>query len=74
MKGDDSLETKGSQRHIGLFCIDVSAGKCTRNCPMGLNVNEMVKCGKMDSTECINCLACVDNYPHTAISIGIKGA
>ena len=49
----------------------VSCGKCSRNCPMGLNVAEMVKSGSMDSTECINCLECVDGCPKKAISLGI---
>ncbi len=49
----------------------VSCGKCSRNCPMGLNVAEMVKSGGMDSTECINCLECIDGCPKKAISLGI---
>ncbi len=49
----------------------VSCGKCNKNCPMGLNIGEMVKSGKVDSTECINCLECVDSCPQKAISFGI---
>ncbi len=49
----------------------VSCGKCNRNCPMGLNIAEMVKSGSADSTECINCLQCVDECPKKAISFGI---
>lgn len=49
----------------------VSCGKCSRNCPMGLNIAEMVQSGNMDSTECINCLECVDGCPKKAISFGI---
>lgn len=49
----------------------VSCGKCGRNCPMGLNVAEMVKSGSMDSAECINCLECVDACPKKAIDFGI---
>ena len=49
----------------------VSCGTCSRNCPMGLNIAEMVKSGNIDSTECINCLACVDSCPKKAIRFGI---
>lgn len=33
---------------------------CTRNCPMSLDVNGMVKLGKMENPECILCGNCVD--------------
>ena len=49
----------------------VSCGKCIRNCPMSLNVVEMVQSGNMDSIECINCLECVDECPKKAISFKI---
>jgi polyferredoxin len=49
----------------------VSCGKCSRNCPMSLDIAEMVKSGSVDSTECINCLKCVDECPKNAISFGI---
>lgn len=49
----------------------VSCGKCNKSCPMGINIAEMVKSGKIDSTECINCLECVDGCPKKAISFGI---
>lgn len=49
----------------------VSCGICSRNCPMGLNIAEMVKSGNTDSTECINCLECVDGCPKKAISYEI---
>jgi len=48
-----------------------SYGKCTKNCPMSLGVAAMVKINGMDSTECINCLACVDDCPQHAIYCGI---
>ena len=50
----------------------ISCGKCTKGCPMSLNVQEMVKSGNMDSTECISCLECVDGCPKKAISCGIR--
>lgn len=49
----------------------ISCGKCSKNCPMGLNIADMVKLGVIDSTECIDCLQCVDQCPTKAISFGI---
>jgi polyferredoxin len=34
---------------------------CTRNCPMSLDVNGMVKAQKMEHAECILCGTCIDN-------------
>lgn len=34
---------------------------CSDNCPMSLDVNGMVKSGKMENSECILCGTCVDN-------------
>ncbi|RKD29260.1 4Fe-4S binding protein [Lacrimispora algidixylanolytica] len=50
----------------------VSCKKCTKECPMGLDVSHMVKSGNMDSKECISCLACVDICPKQAIGFGIS--
>ena len=50
----------------------ISCGKCSRSCPMGLNVAEMVQSKGMDSSECINCLECVDGCPKNAIHFGIS--
>ncbi len=52
----------------------ISCGQCSRKCPMSLDVQEMVKSGRMNSTECINCLECVDNCPKKAIGCGIRRA
>lgn len=49
----------------------VSCGKCNKNCPMSLNVMEMVKAENLNSTECISCLECVDGCPKKAIKCGI---
>ncbi len=49
----------------------VSCGKCTKNCPMSLDIGAMVKAGKPDSLECIQCLACVDSCPQHAIGCGM---
>lgn len=40
---------------------------CTRNCPMSLDVNAMVKAQKMEHSECILCGTCVDNCSKDAI-------
>jgi len=44
-----------------------SCGTCTRNCPMSLEVQEMVDRSYMESAECILCGQCVDNCPHGVI-------
>lgn len=49
----------------------VSCGKCSRICPMGLNIAEMVKTASLDSVECISCLECVDVCSKKAIRFGI---
>ena len=49
----------------------ISCGKCSKACPMSLNVAAMVKSGKLDSSECISCLECVDTCPKHAIGFGI---
>jgi len=40
---------------------------CNKKCPMGLNVNKMVKKGNMENPECILCFNCVDICPKKAI-------
>jgi len=40
-------------------CVDCLT--CTKNCPMSLDVNSMVKTSKMENSECILCGTCVDN-------------
>lgn len=51
-------------------CIDCLI--CTRNCPMSLEVHEMVKRGDMENTECILCATCVDSCPKKVISYKVK--
>ena len=42
----------------------VACGKCSKACPMGLDVKTMISEGKNDKcTECIQCGACVDTCP-----------
>ncbi len=46
----------------------VSCGKCSRACPMGLDVRELVKTGRnAKCTECIQCGACVDRCPESVL-------
>lgn len=45
---------------------------CEKNCPMSLEVNEMVQSGSMDNTECILCGTCVDNCPEGVIKYSWK--
>lgn len=40
---------------------------CTRNCPMSLDVNGMVKLENMENSECVLCGMCIDNCPAKAI-------
>jgi len=40
---------------------------CSRNCPMSLDVNSLVKAQKMEHAECILCGTCVDNCSKDAI-------
>lgn len=46
-------------------CIDCK--RCTKTCPMSLNVNGMVQEGTMENSECILCGNCVDTCPQDVI-------
>ncbi len=46
-------------------CTDCQ--RCTRNCPMSLDVNGMVQQGRMEHSECILCGSCIDGCPSGAI-------
>ncbi|MCR5735003.1 MAG: 4Fe-4S dicluster domain-containing protein, partial [Lachnospiraceae bacterium] len=51
----------------------ISCGKCSRVCPMGLDVMEMVSEGMNSKcTECIQCGACVDECPERVLKYKIK--
>ena len=45
-----------------------SCMKCTKSCPMSLDVNDMVQREKMENTECILCGTCIDVCPEDVIS------
>jgi polyferredoxin len=50
-------------------CIDCK--KCTKECPMSLDVNDMVHQGTMEQAECILCGSCVDTCPKGVISYAL---
>ena len=43
---------------------------CDKNCPMSLDVNDMVMSGNMEHSECILCGNCIDTCPKKAIRFG----
>jgi ferredoxin-type protein NapH len=47
--------------------------RCSRDCPMSLDVNAMVRRGDMEDAECILCGTCVDNCPQQAIRFSFSG-
>jgi polyferredoxin len=50
-------------------CIDCK--QCSKECPMGLDVNGMVRKGIMENAECIMCASCADTCPKDAITYGV---
>jgi ferredoxin-type protein NapH len=48
--------------------------QCTSVCPMSLDVNAMVRSGKMEHSECILCGSCVDNCPTKVIRYQLKSS
>jgi polyferredoxin len=52
-------------------CID--CGRCTRECPMSLDLNEMVHAETMENSECILCGSCVDTCPKDVIRYTFSG-
>lgn len=50
----------------------IGCKQCTKNCPMSLEVEEMVKEGSMKNSECILCGQCIDVCGGSAIKYGIK--
>ncbi|HPD76571.1 MAG TPA: 4Fe-4S binding protein [Methanoregulaceae archaeon] len=47
-------------------CIDCM--KCSKECPMSLDVNGMVRKNEMENADCILCGACMDTCPKGAIT------
>lgn len=52
-------------------CTD--CGRCSKECPMGLDVGTMVEQGRMENTECILCGGCVAACPSNAIRFSFLG-
>lgn len=52
------------------LCTDCKT--CTRNCPMSLDVNEMVQQGSMEHSECILCGTCSDNCSQDVITLTLN--
>ena len=51
----------------------ISCGKCSRACPMGLDVKQMVSEGvNSGCTECIQCGACADECPKKVLKYRMK--
>lgn len=51
----------------------VSCKQCNKNCPMSLDVEQMVHSGRCESSECILCGACVDTCPKKALRYSFGG-
>ncbi len=51
----------------------VNCGLCSKNCPMSLEVTQMVQDNQMKDTECILCGACADTCPKKAIRLTFSG-
>jgi len=47
----------------------VNCERCSRACPMSLDVHAMVQRGDMEETECMLCGSCVDACPNDVISL-----
>lgn len=50
----------------------ISCRRCSKGCPMGLDVQSMVHDGRMETSECILCGSCADTCPRGAISFGFR--
>jgi ferredoxin-type protein NapH len=46
---------------------------CSKECPMGLDVNGMVRKGEMERADCILCASCADACPKGVITYSVKG-
>lgn len=47
--------------------------KCLKGCPMGLDVNGMVRQKQMENADCILCASCADTCPENVISFAWTG-
>jgi len=46
--------------------------KCDKECPMSIDVNEMVKKGNIMDSECVLCGSCVDVCPEGVLSYSFE--
>ena len=47
-----------------------SCGLCSRLCPMSLPLDELIKTGQIDHSECTLCSTCIDSCPKGVIKFG----
>ena len=47
----------------------IGCGKCTKACPMSLDVRELLKTGRIADAECIDCAVCVDICPKETLQL-----
>lgn len=50
----------------------VQCGLCSKRCPMGLDVAEMVRTGQMQNSECILCGSCADHCGKGAVRFAFR--
>jgi len=50
----------------------ISCNICTKNCPMSIDVMQLVKTGKIIDAECIQCGVCVDVCPQNILHFKMK--
>lgn len=67
MKIRDWWHLPGLRLHINKDKC-VSCRRCNSNCPMGLDVQEMIAQDKICESECSLCGACIDTCPKKVIS------
>jgi len=65
-----AVKLPGLHVAAGKGCI--SCGKCSRTCPMGIDVQSSVIRGRIESDDCILCGTCVDNCPKHALRYGMR--
>ncbi|MFP4345167.1 MAG: 4Fe-4S binding protein, partial [Anaerolineales bacterium] len=51
----------------------IRCNRCSRACPMSLDVQGMVQEGAMENAECILCGSCVDTCPKQVIHYTFSG-
>lgn len=50
----------------------IGCGKCTKVCPMSLDVQGLLKAGSIADAECIQCAECVDACPKGVLKLQIR--